>query len=126
MQLLGNMNLGTSPPTDVTAVQSGPTSIIVSWSPSSDATGYRIDYDSIGGDSGSVMISSDSTDPLTHTLMNLHNGDTYTISIVATSLILPSDSVPADMTVGLCESYVPIAMIPYYDVYTCIQFQIHQ
>ena len=79
------MNLGTSPPTDVTAVQSGPTSIIVSWSPSSDANGYTIDYDIIGGDSDSVDISDGSTDTLTHSLMNLQNGNTYTISIVATS-----------------------------------------
>ena len=118
MHLLGNMNLGTSHPSDVTAVQSGPTSILVSWSPSSDATGYTIDYDSIGGDNGSVVTSGGSTNPLTHTLMDLQNGDTYTICIVATSLVLPSDSVPADKTVGLCESYVPIAMIPYnYDVH---------
>ena len=95
---------GTSPPSDVTAVQDGPTSILVSWSPSSDATGYRINYDSIGGDSNSVVTSGGSTNPLTHTLMNLQNGDTYTISIVATSSILPSDSVPADMTVALRES----------------------
>ena len=75
----------------------------MSWSPSSDATGYRIDYDS---DSGSVVTSGGSTNPLTYTLMNLQNGDTYAVSIVATSSILPSDSVPADMTVGLCESSV--------------------
>ena len=75
----------------------------MSWSPSSDATGYRIDYDSIGGDNDSVVASDGSADPLTHTLMNLQNGDTYAISIVATSY-LPSDSVPADMTVGLSES----------------------
>ena len=100
------------------AVQDGPTSILVSWSLSSDATGYRIDYDSIGSDSNSVVTSGGSTNPLTHTLMDLQNGDTYTISIVATSFILPSDSVPADKTVGLCESYVPIAMIPYM-MYMC-------
>ena len=94
----------------MTTVQSGPTSIIVSWSPSSDATGYTIDYDSTGSDSNSVVTSGGSTNPLTHTLMNLQNGDTYTISIVATSLILPSDSVPADKTVGLSESNVPIAI----------------
>ena len=91
----------------MTAIQDGPTSIIVSWSPSSDATGYRIDYDSIGGDSDSVVTSGGSTDPLTHTLMNLQNGDTYTISIVATSSSdLPSESVLADMTVGLSESNI--------------------
>ena len=47
------------------------------------------------------------TDPLTHTLMNLQNGDTYTISIVATSSsVLPSESILADMTVGLSESNI--------------------
>ena len=90
----------------MTAVQDGPTNILVSWSPSSDATGYRIDYDSIGGDSDSVVTSGGSTNPLTHTLMNLQNGDTYTISIVATSSDLPSESVLADMTVGLSESNI--------------------
>ena len=95
-------HVGTSPPSDVTAVQDGPTSIIVSWSPSSDATGYRIDYDSIGGDSDSVVTSGGSTNPLTYTLMNLPNGDTYTISIVATSSDLPSESVLT--VVGLGES----------------------
>ena len=48
-----------------------------------------------------------SGNPLTHTLMNLQNGDTYTISIVATSSsVLPSESVLADMTVGLSESNI--------------------
>ena len=78
----------------------------MSWSPSSDATGYRIDYDSFGGDSDSVITNGGSTNPLTHTLMNLQNGDTYTISIIATSSNLPSDSVPADMPVGLSESSI--------------------
>ena len=32
----------------MTAAQDGPTSITVSWGPSSDATGYRIDYDGRG------------------------------------------------------------------------------
>ena len=91
----------------MTAIQDDPTSIIVSWSPSSDATGYRIDYDSIGGESDSVVTSGGSTNPLTHTLMNLQNGGTYTISIVATSSSdLPSESVLADMTVGLSESNI--------------------
>ena len=90
----------------MTAIQDGPTSIIVSWSPSSDATEYRIDYDSIGGDNNSVVTSGGSADSLTHTLMNLQNGDTYTISIVATSSALPSESVLADMTVGFSESNI--------------------
>ena len=74
-----------SPPSNVRAVQDGPTSILVSWSPSNEATGYKIDYDSIGGDNGSVNISSNSTDTLMYTLMNLQNGYDYTISIIATS-----------------------------------------
>ena len=74
-----------SPPSNVTTVQDGATSILVSWSPSNEATGYRIDYDSIGGDSDSVHISSNSTDTLNYTLMNLQNGYDYTISIIATS-----------------------------------------
>ena len=53
-----------------------------------------------------MVTSGGSTDPLTHTLMNLQNGDTYTISIVATSSDLPSESVLADMTVGLSESNI--------------------
>ena len=79
----------------------------MSWSSSSDATGYRIDYDSIGGNSsGNVSISAGFTNPLTYTLMNLQNGDTYTLYVVATSSILPSERVPADMSVGLSESNV--------------------
>ena len=98
-----------SPPTDLTAVQAGPTSIDVSWTPPTllgDTTGYIIYYtndDNTGGDS--VDIDGGSTDE--YTLMNLHNGDTYTISIIATSSsVLPSESVLADMTVGLSESNI--------------------
>ena len=84
----------------MTAVQAGPTSITVSWSPSSDATGYRIDYDSSGGDSGSVTVSGGSA--AMETLTGLQNGETYTISIVATSdTALPSESVPADMSLSV-------------------------
>ena len=53
-----------------------------------------------------MVTSGGSTDPLTHTLMNLQNGDNYTISIVATSSDLPSESVLAYMTVGLSESNI--------------------
>ena len=70
-------------PTNVVIVQDGPTSILVSWTPSSDAIGYRIGYDSIGGDNGSVIVSNGSTDE--YTLTNLQNGDIYTVSIAATS-----------------------------------------
>ena len=71
-----------SPPSDVTAVQDGPTSIRVSWTPPSplgDTTGYRISY--TGG--GSADVDGGNTN--SHTLTGLTNGQTYTISIVGTS-----------------------------------------
>ena len=86
------------------AVQEGPTSIRVSWSPPTllgDTTGYRIYY-SDSDSSDSVDVSGGSTD--NYTLTGLQNGDSYTISIVATSQHLPSESVTLDMDVGLCKS----------------------
>ena len=93
-----------SAPSGLTAVQDGPTSILVSWSPPDplgDTTGYRIDYTN-GSSSDSVTVDGGSTD--SHTLTGLQNGATYTISIVATSQGLPSETVTADMAVGLCKS----------------------
>ena len=90
------------------AVQEGLTSIRVSWSPPTplgDTTGYRIYYsDSDSNDS--VDVSGGSTD--NYLLTGLQNGDTYTISIVATSQHLPSESVTLDMDVSLGEksSYI--------------------
>ena len=86
-------------PTGLTAVQEGPTSIRVSWTPSSGATGYRIDYTSSDDTSGNVTVSGGSTD--NYLLTGLTNGDTYTISIVATSeqsASDPSDSVDVRLT----------------------------
>ena len=95
-----NQILGPEAPTGVTAVQDGPTSILVSWSPSNNATGYTISY--TGGDSsGSETVSGGDT--TNYTLTGLTNGQTYTISIVATSNNLASDTVTA-MAVGLGKS----------------------
>ena len=87
---------GASPPSGVTAVQAGPTSIIVSWTPPSsrgDTSGYRIYYtrssDSVGVDGGNTN---------SRTLMGLTNGETYTISVSGTSStsgVLPSPPVSA-------------------------------
>ena len=63
------------------AVQNGPTSVLVSWSPSIGATDYRIQYDSTGGHSGSETIDGINTASLS--LTGLENGQTYTISVVA-------------------------------------------
>ena len=70
------------PPTDVSAVQDSPTSILVSWTPPSAATGYRIHYiDSDGVDSGNVTVSSGTN---SYIILGLLNGQTYNISIMAT------------------------------------------
>ena len=81
----------------------------MSWTsptPLGDTTGYIIYYTNDDNtDSDSVVIDGGSTDE--YTLSDLQNGDTYTISIIATSSSdLPSESVLADMTVGLSESNI--------------------
>ena len=78
------------PPTEVTAVRSGPTSIRVTWAspdPLDGVTGYRIDYTQ-GGTSDGITVDVTNS----HTLTDLTNGKTYTISIVATSMDLDSES----------------------------------
>ena len=82
----------------MTAVQDGPTSIRVSWTPSSDATGYRIHYTSSRGDSGSEDVSGGHTD--SHTLTGLVKEDTYTISIMATSHTLSSSPITVEITLS--------------------------
>ena len=102
----GFLSAAASPPSGVTAVQDGPTSIRVSWSPPSplgDTSGYRIYYTRGGGSSDSVDV--DGGDTNTHTLMGLTNGETYTISIVGRSstsaTVVPSTPVSAgDVALG--------------------------
>ena len=89
-----------SPPTEVTAVRSGPTSIRVTWAPPDPldgVTGYRIDYIQ-GGASDSITVNK-ITNSLT--LTGLTNGRMYTISILATSMYLVSGSVYSNMPVHL-------------------------
>ena len=91
-----------SAPTNLMAVQEGPTSIRVSWSPPTplgDTTGYRILYN--GSGSGIVDVSDHSTD--NYLLTGLQNKDTYNISIFAISQHIPSQVVIADMEVTLGE-----------------------
>ena len=101
---------GTSPPSGVTAVQDGPTSIRVSWTPSSDATGYMIYYDNNRDHSGNEAVSNGSTE--THTLTGLVIGDTYTISIVATSHHFPSERVAIIITLGRTLALILIWCVP--------------
>ena len=85
------------PPTDVTAVQNGLTSILVSWSPSSGANGYEIHYNSSGGHSGNVSVNA-STD--NYQLTGLEREETYTISILATSVDLPSITIQIQVSLS--------------------------
>ena len=103
---------GPPPPTDVTAVQDGPTSITVTWTPPSplgDTTGYRISF--TGG--SDVDIDGGSTN--SYTLTGLTNGQTYTISIVATSEHLFSDATTFEISLSKREigSYSSSNVIPY-------------
>ena len=92
------------------AVQDGPTSIRVTWTPPSplgDTTGYRISYTGGGGSSDSVDV--DGGNISSHTLMGLTNGNTYTLTIMGTAPItspspITSASVEAG-TVDLCKVF---------------------
>ena len=82
------------------AVQEGLTSIRVSWSPPTplgDTTGYRIYY----SESDSVNVSGGSID--NYLLTGLKTGDSYDISIVATSQHFFSEKIDiATVTLGEC------------------------
>ena len=105
-----------SAPTNLMAVQEGPTSIRVSWSPPTplgDTTGYRIYYS--GGSSGSEDVSDGSTD--NYTLTSLQNGESYDISLVATSQHLPSESVTVmdiDLGMSVYNKYMVIDIVLIY------------
>ena len=93
------------------AVQDGPTSIRVTWTPPSplgDTTGYRISYTGGGGSSDSVDVDGGNTS--SHTLMGLTNGNMYTLTIMGTAPItspspITSASVEAG-TVDLCRFFL--------------------
>ena len=92
MLMLKLVSVGPPPPTGVTAVQTGPTSIRVTWAPPDPldgVTGYRIDYTQGGTSYSEPVVGGDTN---SHTLTGLTNGETYTISIVATSMDLDSES----------------------------------
>eukprot|EP00731_Ephydatia_muelleri_P019059 Em0011g1099a len=79
------------PPTGVTAVQSGPTSVSVSWTaPTSGGpvTKYDIYYVTNGGPS----TNGSSTTSTSYNLTNLQVGVQYNISVIAVGTSLPSQS----------------------------------
>ena len=92
-----------SAPTNPMAVQEGLTSIRVSWTISSDATGYRVSYNNSNDDSQeSTTISDGSNNSIL--LNNLIVKATYTISIVATSPHFHSSTVTVEDHVTLSET----------------------
>ena len=96
------------PPTGVTAVQSGPTSVSVSWTaPTSGGpvTRYDIYYVANGGPS----TSGGSTNSTSYVLTNLQDGVQYNISVIAVGTSLPSLS--ANVTRTLSESHVIIIKV---------------
>ena len=118
-------HIAASPPSGVTAVQDGPTSIRVSWTPPSplgDTSGYRIYYTRAGGSSDSVDVDGGNTN--THTLMSLTNRETYTISVVGrsstSSTVLPSPPVSAgDVALGKSKT-IAVCMEPIAHVLVCV------
>ena len=106
-----------SAPTDLTAVQEGPISIRVSWTPSSDATGYTVSYTG-GGSSDSETVSGGSTDE--RLLTDLVKEASYTISIVATSSqTLPSDALVVEITLSKANVY-PTCSCTYNSSFLCV------
>ena len=90
-----------SAPTDLMAVQEGPTAIRVSWTPPTplgNTTGYKIYYS--GKTSGSTDVSGAASN---HLLTSLQNGASYTISIVGTSTHFFSELVNYPYNFSLSE-----------------------
>ena len=79
------------PPTDVTAVQSGPTSVKVSWAaPTSGGPVTRYDVYYVA--SGIEITSGGSTNSYIHVLFDLQVGVQYKIFVVAVSTYMPSEA----------------------------------
>ena len=96
------------PPTGVTAVQSGPTSVSVSWTaPTSGGpvTRYDIYYVANGGSS----TSGGSTNSTSYVQTNLQVGVQYNISVIAVGTSLPSLS--ANVILTLSESHLQVIKV---------------
>ena len=85
----------------MTAVQTGPTNITVSWSPPTpleDTTGYIIYYTSEDSDNSTIIVPGGNT--MEQPLTGLTMGASYDISVVATSQHFPSEPVEDDIRLG--------------------------
>eukprot|EP00731_Ephydatia_muelleri_P018991 Em0011g1031a len=98
------------PPTGVTAVQSGPTSVSVSWTASTSGgpvTRYDIYYVANGGPS----TSGGSTNSTSYVLTNLEVGVQYNISVIAVGTSLPSLSANVILTLIPSTPSLTIAQV---------------
>ena len=77
-------------------VQNSPNSVLLSWTPSSNANGYMINYARSCGDNNQHLINGGNINKLNVT--TLEDGRMYTISIVAISNGFPSESVKETVT----------------------------
>ena len=100
----------TSPLRDVSVVQNGSNSILLSWTPSSNATGYMVNYTSSCGTNNRQLIAGGSTNE--YRVTDLKDGGIYTVSIVAISDGLPSESVTNIITLmGVNSGKISIRML---------------
>ena len=77
-------------------VQKSPYSVLLSWTPSSNANGYMINYARSCGDNNQRLINGGNINE--HNVTALKDGGIYTISIVAISNGFPSESVIETVT----------------------------
>ena len=98
------------PPTGVTAVQSGPTSVSVSWTaPTSGGpvTRYDIYYVANGGPS----TSGGSTNSTSYVLTNLQVGVQYNMSVIAVGTSLPSLSANVILNIRKLKAYFECTLL---------------
>ena len=97
-----------NPPTDLTVIQVTETSVLVSWTPPTNATGvtgYQIFYTGSGESEQSREVIGANIDM--ETLPGLTTGNTYSITIVATSDGLPSEVVgPVVFELGMRCTFI--------------------
>ena len=98
--LLYHSILAALPPTQLSAIQQSSTSVNVSWTQDGYTEGYIIYYSGVNSSDIMLEIIYDA-DQYWHILTGLQNGDTYNLSIVATSPQLPSQPVHLNSTIGL-------------------------
>ena len=104
----GNNLSAASEPLNISVVQEGPTSLRVYWvlpEKSGHTIGYRIYY--TGGSNGSVDVEDEFVD--NYLLTGLVNAASYTVSIAAKSLHLPSERVQSrPIQLGVCHIHAKL------------------